>query len=534
MGAAPGDQLVDLADRVRAGDVGYRDPVEALRGLLAKAESEVAGSRPDVAVVYFDQAAELLDTVGVADAAEVTVDVLAGRGRALELSHRFEDARAAYETLAGQAEAAHNLAWKLASLIGLARLHATPNELMDPDTAQACAAQALDLARLLGDRQAETDALWCMVMVAHYALDDQQAAADYGVDALEIARALPDSPTLPYLLNDLHWVYATIGDLATAAEHLDEAIEAWDEIGNEAMLIDSLNGAGLLRTIMGDFRGAREAAERGVAVALRTNNVWNQLSINANLGMLHRETGAYDQALSALRASISASAREMPVAKHYFQSTLAILLGDLGAHAEALEICDELETHAEACPPFWRVSETARTLRVRARVAEGAATAEDIEELDGIWADSVGLAHVSIVAPLVAMDAALTLRAFERAIDIGDRFMASAERASARLGKAEATLLTGCAHLGLGSSARAIETWRAALAEATDIKSNRLTWRIQSELAAALAAEGSTEEAAALREAAIGAHDEVRAGIPRGRYRDTFDGALAAVLDRAD
>jgi tetratricopeptide (TPR) repeat protein len=458
LGAEPGEQMVDLVERVRRGEFGYPEPGEALQGLLAKAEEEVAGSRPDVAVVYFDQAFELLETVGVAEAVDATAQVLVGRGRALELSHRFEEARADYETLASRATDTHNLAWKLTSLIGLARLHATPNELMDPRTAQAYAQQALDLARLLGDRQGEAEALWAMLVVDHYSLGDEEAALEHGLEALRIARTVDGSSTLPFILNDLHWVYATRGDLGAAAECLDEAIDEWDRAGNEAMLIDSLNGAGLLRTIMGDFNGAREAAERGAAVALRTHNVWNQLAVNANLGMLHREVGAYDQGMSALRASIDAAAREMPVARRYYQGTLAILLGDLGAHDEVLDICDEIGAHSEATPPFWRMAETARTLRIRALVAAGTVTADHLDELAAIGGDTVGLAHVSIVAPLVEMEGALASGDFERALERGDRFLAAARRAAARLGVTEALLLAGRAQLALGSTREAIAT----------------------------------------------------------------------------
>lgn len=531
LGGMPGDQLVDLADRVRRGDFGYREPVEALRGLIAKANEEVAGSRPDVAVVYFDQALDLFETVGAAEAAEVTVDVLAGRGRALELCHRFEDARADYESLADRASEAHNLSWELSSHIGLARLHATPNEQMDPAAAQAYAGKALDLARLLGDRQGEAEALWTMLVVAHYSLGDETAALEHGLEALRIARTVDDSPTLPYILNDLHWVHATMGNLGAAVECLDEAIEEWDQAGNEPMLIDSLNGVGLLRTIMGDFLVAREAAARGAAIALRTNNVWNQLAVNANLGMLHREVGAYDQGLSALRASIDAAAREMPVAKTYYQGTLAILLGDLGAHDEVLEICDDIEEHAESCPPFWRTKETARMLRIRAEIAAGSATAADLDELATIAGDTVGLAHVSLMAPLVAMEGALALGDFERVIEIGDRFIAAADRASARLGVAEARMWAGRAHLALGSTTQAIETWRRGLQDTTELGAGRLAWRLQAELANALADDGDPAGAEAARQAAIAGHDEVRAGVPRGHYRDLFDTATPGMIE---
>lgn len=382
LGTEPGEQLEDLIERVRQGEVGYETPIAALRGLLARGDEAVAASQAQVAVVYFDQAVALLDSVGAAETGELTNDTFTKRGRALELSHRFEDAAANYDELAERAEHAHNLSWKLSSLIGRARLHSTPTQLIDRAAARAYGEQAVDLARLLGDREREADALWSMLLVAHYAFGDEEAAVEHGLAGLQIARQLEDSPILPNLLNDLHWVYATRGDLGEAATLLDEAIGEWDRVGDEAMLIDSLNGAGLLYTLTGDFPAAISAADRGSAIALRTNNVWNQLSINANLALLHRDLGNYQQGLSALRAAIDAAAAEMPVARPYYQVMLATLLGDFGLTAEVDEICDDIEANPAELPPFWRIGDAIRTLRIRGLVSNGTVTVDDLNELN--------------------------------------------------------------------------------------------------------------------------------------------------------
>ncbi len=520
---APGEQLTNLAARVRSGEYGYSHPAEALQDLAAKAAEEITASRPHMAVVYFDQAVELLDSINVAAADQATSDVFIGRGRALELCHRFEDARRNYEELAHRAADAHNLTWKLRSLLELAKLSATPTELTNPDAAQSLAEQALDLARLLGDRESEAAALWTMQVVAHYSLADEEAALEHGLAALQIARSLEDSPTLPYVLNDLHWVCATTGDLAAAAAFLDEAIDVWDAAGNDAMLSDSLNGAVLLRTLLGDFDGATHAAERGAAVARRTNNVWNQLSVNANLGMMHRETGNYGPGISALQASIDLAKQEMPVARPYFQTTLATLLADIGANDEVLAICDDIEASGHASPPFWRLGESIDMIRIRVALARGTATQDHLDELATIGAQPLGLAHVSFLAPLLEMEAAFATGDCGRVADRAERFVNAATHASVRLGVAEALLHKGRAEATQGSVADAIKTLQQALEEATDLGAHRVIWRIHAALAEVFAAAGQDGDAENSQKAAISGREAVRARVPRGPYRSSFD-----------
>lgn len=223
--------------------------------------------------------------------------------RASELCGRFEAARDDYRRLVDRSEDHHELTWRLRGLVGLAALHATPTALTDYDQATEHAHAALDFSRLLGDRESEALARWAMLLVAHYGRGDEAAALDHAARGIEAARSVADSPTLPRLLNDLPWVHAARGDLAAARNALGEAIEGWERLADHSMLGDSLSGAVLLATLGGDFDEALSVAARGTELAKTSRNLWNQLAINANVGLLRRELGQYDQGISALRAA---------------------------------------------------------------------------------------------------------------------------------------------------------------------------------------------------------------------------------------
>ena len=113
--------------------------------------------------------------------------------------------------------------------------------------------------------------------------------------------------------------------------------------------------------------------------------------MNANLLMLHRERGDYEQAISALRAAVDVSATEAPGAHPYYRLLLATVLSDLGPVDEVEELCAALEAEAARLPPFWRVSDTVETLRVRLRWFHGEVTAEDLERVAELASDVVGL-----------------------------------------------------------------------------------------------------------------------------------------------
>ncbi|MFW2332246.1 AfsR/SARP family transcriptional regulator, partial [Ilumatobacter sp.] len=123
--AQPGASLRALVDRVREGDLSHSSPAEALRGHLDEGRAALDGEDARGAVVALDQAVVLLDTVGPAAAAELTLPVFEARARALEQCQRFEAARDDYQQLIDRAAAHHDLSWRLRGLVGLAALHAT-------------------------------------------------------------------------------------------------------------------------------------------------------------------------------------------------------------------------------------------------------------------------------------------------------------------------------------------------------------------------------------------------------------------------
>ena len=532
LGAQPGASLRTLVERVREGDLANASPAEAIRRHVDEGRAALKRDDAPEAVVALDQAASLLDSIGPADAAALTLPVLEARARALELCGRFDAARDDYKRLVDRSVDHRDLTWRVRGLVGLAVLHATPTALASFDLAAEHAEAAIDLSRLVGDREAEALAHWAMLLVAHYGRGDGAAALDHATQGIAAARAVADSPTLPRLLNDLHWVHAARGDLAKARQALREAIDGWERLGDQSMLADSLNGTVLLATLGGDFDEALSVAAHGAELARSGRNLWNQLAINANLGLLRREIGQYDLGISALRAACDIAAEAgMEAAGAFYQLTLTVLLGDLGLRDRVETLCAEVEAGATDLPGFWLVPETITTLRVRNRLQAGAVDAADLDTVAAIADEPVGLSLTSVLAPPVACATARLLDQPDRALGIADHYLEAAERASVRLGAPEMLLEMASAHLDRGATDNAATALDRAVAAADEIGSRRVRWQQHLVATRLLRCLGQDAEAEREHAAYLDRRTEIVGQVP-GPDRQSFEALINASAER--
>lgn len=100
-------------------------------------------------------------------------------------------------------------------------------------------------------------------------------AAVSGEQALALARALGSLDLLPYIINDLGDVYATLGELSGTGAVAEGPRPVRYELGNEPMLrADSLTGGGAWSGMSGDYDHA--LAYLDMAISQRINNIWGK------------------------------------------------------------------------------------------------------------------------------------------------------------------------------------------------------------------------------------------------------------------
>ena len=269
---------------------------QAFHYALAAGDDALRAYALSDALKHYEQAYAIYEKAN-ADASDL-LHLYRNWGRALELAHRFDEAVSVYEELESLGQSFNNQMMMLVSLISRTILFATPTAVNDPPTGRILSEQAFNLAQQLGEHEIETRALWSLLLVHHYGFGEEEKAQAYGELALSIAREYDLHEMLPYILNDLNWVYCALGDLIPAHRCLEEAISHWRRQGKIPMLLDSLNGAGILYSLVGEFEQAEAAVKEGIELAHSVDNIWNQIALEANLLWVYRERGQYDRIIT--------------------------------------------------------------------------------------------------------------------------------------------------------------------------------------------------------------------------------------------
>ena len=136
------------------------------------------------------------------------------RGRALELAGRFDEAESNYQEMRAQAEASGNRAVELEAAMSLTTLYATPTPKFDVADGRFAALEAVHLAQELGDRKAESKALWNLMNLNVFGGGDSREATEAGGRSLALAREIGAREQIAFTLSDLWRPYAAMGDVA--------------------------------------------------------------------------------------------------------------------------------------------------------------------------------------------------------------------------------------------------------------------------------------------------------------------------------
>jgi tetratricopeptide (TPR) repeat protein len=514
------------ADKAPPADLAFhalaaRQIKPAFHYALAAGEAAMTTYALPEALKHFAQAHELAPQAKTDNSALLHLYRL--RGRALELAHRFDEAVTNYEILTTLGEQLADQTMTLASLIGRAILFTTPTPLSDPKKGKALSEQALSLARTLDDQETEARALWSMLLMYHYGLGEEEKARENGEAALALARELNLEETLAYTLNDLHWVYVSLGDFRQAQPCLEEAVARWRVMSNIPMLLDSLNGSGLLYSMVGAFEQALAAGEEGAELAKSVGNVWNRISIKANLLWVYRERGHFDQIVAALQTAIDFAQNAMPNVVAYFQGSLALIYSDLGLTETASTLCDQILAQSEATPAFWRLLDLVYTIQTRLHLIKGNLSAAQLTiQKSQVDVRHVGIAHATVITPLLHCELAFAQAAYDQVVSRAVQFITMLKRSGIRVGIADAYFYKGQALLAQGEIEAAYQALTQAYAIASDLGSSRLVWRILAALAEVENERGNEQLATKLRHEACTILEHIIEHIPEGELRASF------------
>ena len=422
---------------------------------------------------------------------EAIAHLYPGRGRVLELASRYDEAVANYEEMAAVATDAGDRGGVLGAEMALTTIRATPTPMFDLTKGRELAERTIALARELGDRSAESKALWNLMILDVFGGGDVDEAVEVGERSLEIARELDAREQIAFTLNDLWRPYASVGDVAAARASLEEARPIWREMGNLPMLCENLIGTAALRALSGQPEEALALYEEAFSISEEIGNPWGQAHSLFNAYLVDVEQGNLGRALTRMRACIQYSEEAgFLIPQSATRGDLGVLYARLGQIERGTEFAERgLEIARDQTPlavPMVMVSR-AEILFLAGEPdrAEQVIDEADLGRLPGPVRGAAG-AHVDILRGRLA--AARSDHA--GAVAIADTVIGWLHRHELRQFLPEALLLRGRALLATDRVQDAQRALGEARSNAEAMGFRRLLWEIDWELGRLAAARG--------------------------------------------
>jgi class 3 adenylate cyclase/tetratricopeptide (TPR) repeat protein len=450
------------------------------------------------------------------------------RGRAFELAARYDDAVANDESWRALAEKESDRSAVLGADLALATLFSTPTPKFDADRGRALSERTLELARELGDRRAESKALWNLMILNVYGGGDLREAVDAGQRSLAIARELNAREQMAFTLNDLWRPYVAIGGLGASRASLEEARTLWRELGNLPMLSENLASSASVSRLVGNDRDALALAEEAHGIAQDIGNLWGQAYSLMNIYGVYLDRGELGSAMATMRECIAIAelAGFIPpqVTTRADLASVHAYLGDLGGAHELLRVALEVarENQQIALPWVMNGKSELHLLEGELDEAEAAIGGSQVELLPEPLRSAASI-QVALVRGRIAGARGEHLRAVEIADAILDRL----RRLEVRQLAADALVLKGRSLAWAGKADEAKRVLGEARSEAESREYRLVLWEILRELSEIVDVQGNVEAARELRAEARRLVERIAESVDEEQLRSSF-------LDRPD
>jgi class 3 adenylate cyclase/tetratricopeptide (TPR) repeat protein len=473
-----------------------------------------------------EAAAHYGTAIDAAERLEATAEAIGhlypSRGRVFELSGRYEEAAANYEEMSALAGASGDRRGVLGAEMALTTIFATPTPVFDGTRGRELAERAIALARELGDRSAESKALWNLMILNVFGGGDANEAVEAGEASLKIARELDAREQIAFTLNDLWRPYASVGDVAAARASLAEAEPIWRELGNLPMLSENLIGTAALLALSGEPEKALALYDDAYRISGEIGNPWGQAYALFNEYLVDVEQGNVGRAMARMRECMERSeVAGFLIPQSATRADLGVQYARLGQIERGMELVDQgLEIARNQTPlavPMAMVSR-AEILFLTGDVeqAESTIAGAELGRLPGPVRGAAG-AHVDVLRGQLAE----ARGDHAEAIAIADTVIAWLHRNELGQFLPAALLFKARASIGSERSEEAVPLLREARSRARDMGYRRLLWEIDWELSLIVADRGDAE-AAALRAEAASVVTEIAETIDEDDLRSSF------------
>jgi class 3 adenylate cyclase/tetratricopeptide (TPR) repeat protein len=521
----------------------YGDRIEEFAPLLARHFQEAGDDDRTLryATLAGDHAAKLyanadavthytnaIDAAGRLERSQEQLRLFPSRGRAFELAARYDDAVANDESWRALAEKESDRSAVLGADLALATLFSTATPKFDADRGRALSERTLELARELGDRRAESKALWNLMILNVYGGGDLREAVDAGERSLAIARELNAREQMAFTLNDLWRPYVAIGGLGASRASLEEARGLWRELRNLPMLSENLASSASVARLAGNDREALALAEEAHAIAQDIGNLWGQAYSLMNIYGICVDRGELGKAMATMRECIAVAepAGFIPpqVSTRADLASVHAYLGDLDGAHELLRIAlDVARENQQIALPWVMCTESELHLLTgeldQAEAAVGRSQVEQLPEPLRIE----GSIRVALIRGRIALARGEPVRA----VEIADSILGRLRRREIRHFATDALVLKARSLASAGKADEAERVLGEARSKAETREHRRVLWEILRELSEIVDVQGNVEAARELRAEAQHLVERIAESVDEEQLRSSF-------LDRPD
>jgi tetratricopeptide (TPR) repeat protein len=502
-------------------------------GYLLRAGDAAAGVYANAeAVLHYGQALDLLHTAApgalgeLAEPGKLWRDLYLRRGRALELSDCYQEALQNYHAMQATAQSTGDRKLALAALAALAIIHGTPSPAHNLEMGRSYGEQALALARALGDRQAECQALWSLMLTYYFAGQPQQSV-EYGEQSLALAQELGERERIAFAMHDLFRGYSALGQFERAEELIQGAQQYWRAIGNLPMLADSLTSQAEICMALGRFDCGIEMAQEAFQISQAIDNHWGLTFSGYVLCEMYWERGELDLALHLIHETL------LPSGQGGYHFLFTPMLADIGSMYGALGLVERGLVLAEEANRktlafnkamlSWTAAQLAR-LYILSNDLQAAETALQTARA---FVKRENFANYGPIFVLLAeTELALAKQDYPLVIEFADQLLAMSDQNHVRIGVVTALKLKGRALLRLE---RLDEAWGCLDQARQQMESAQVKfslWEVLAWLARVERRQGLEQQAQAHWQGAARLLNELAARLP--------DDLRAVFLARAD
>ncbi|MEP0985838.1 tetratricopeptide repeat protein [Ekhidna sp.] len=172
-----------------------------------------------------------------------------------------------------------------------------------PAQAMGYGLEALEISRAISDSTLTSKSLR-LVAGVHYYKGDYDKSLEFNQKALGIALNLQDSALINNGYNNIGLLYYNLGSYQSALEYLLKAKRIKELIGETYGLSTTLNNIGLVYERIQDYEEARRYFEEAYDVAVEISDIDHKLYSINNIGITYLRQGDLDEALKYFRRGI--------------------------------------------------------------------------------------------------------------------------------------------------------------------------------------------------------------------------------------